>query len=313
MTHSNPATQGATIIANAPGHDDSPGPARPRTYPEPPFPEQQQELPGSFLKMDPRPDHGEEAWRGAGRLEGMVALVTGGDSGIGRAVAIAYAREGADVAIAYLNESDDAEDTARLIKESGRRCLRLAGDIADADLCRQVVARVVEHFGRIDILVNNAAHQESFDTLSEIPDEEWQRTFAVNIHAMFYLVKAAVPHMGRGAAIINTASINADMPNPRLLAYATTKGAIQNFTGGLAQMLAEKGIRVNCVAPGPVWTPLIPASMPPHEVANFGKSYPMKRPAQPVELASAYVMLAEPMSSYISGATLAVTGGKPLL
>lgn len=308
-----PTPKGATIIANAPGHDAIPGPARPRSYPEPPFPEQTQSLPGSFLKMDPRPDHGEETWRGAARLEGMIALITGGDSGIGRAVAIAYAREGADVAIAYLSETEDAEDTARIIKETGRRCLRLPGDIADPAHCREIVARTVQEFGRIDVLVNNAAHQDTFKALDDIPDAEWQRTFAVNIHAMFYLAKAAVPYMGRGAAIINTASINADMPNPTLLAYATTKGAIQNFTGGLAQMLAEQGIRVNCVAPGPVWTPLIPASMEAEKVAKFGESYPMKRPAQPVELASAYVMLAEPMSSYVSGATLAVTGGKPLL
>lgn len=285
----------------------------PRDYPKPPFPEQTQDLPGSFQRMDPRPDHGEESWRGAGRLEGMAALITGGDSGIGRAVAIAYAREGADVAIAYLHETEDARDTARLVEAAGRRSLLLPGDIADPGHCRRIVQRVADDFGRLDILVNNAAHQDSFKDLEAITDEEWQRTFAVNIHAMFYLAKAALPHMRPGGAIINTASINADMPNPSLLAYATTKGAIQNFTGGLAQLLAGKGIRVNCVAPGPVWTPLIPASLPGKEVAEFGAKYPMKRPAQPVELASAYVMLAEPMSSYVSGATLAVTGGKPLI
>lgn len=288
-------------------------PARLRSYPKPPFPEQTQELPGSFLKMDPRPDHGEESWKGAGRLEDRVALITGGDSGIGRAVAIAYAREGADIALSYLSETEDAVDTARLVEACGRRCLRIPGDIADPGHCRAIVEKTVGAFGRIDILVNNAAHQDSFKDLADIPDEEWQRTFAVNIHAMFYLAKAAVPHMAEGSAIINTASINADMPNPTLLAYATTKGAIQNFTGGLAQMLAEKGIRVNCVAPGPVWTPLIPASMPADKVASFGESYPMKRPAQPVELAPAYVLLAEPAASYISGATIAVTGGKPLI
>lgn len=288
------------------------GPKHP-DYPKPPFPKQTQELPGSFRKMDPRPDHGEESWRGAGRLAGMVALITGGDSGIGRAVAIAYAREGADVALSFLSETEDAADTAGVVEDCGRRCLQLPGDIADPDHCRELVDRVVKELGRIDILVNNAAHQETFESLEEIPDEEWQRTFAVNIHAMFYLSKAAVPHMQPGAAIINTASINSDMPNPTLLAYATTKGAIQNFTGGLAQMLAEKGIRVNCIAPGPVWTPLIPASMPGDKVAKFGQDYPMKRPAQPVELAAAFVMLAEPMASYVSGATVAVTGGKPLL
>lgn len=282
-------------------------------YPKPPFPKQTQELPGSFKAMNPAPDHGEQSWRGAGRLEGMVALITGGDSGIGRAVAIAYAREGADIALSFLTEREDATDTARLVTESGRRCLQLPGDIADPAHCREMIRRVVDEFGRIDILVNNAAHQDTFETLEDIPDEEWQRTFAVNIHAMFYLAKAAVPHMRPGGSIINTASINADTPNPSLLAYATTKGAIQNFTGGLAQILAEKGIRVNCVAPGPVWTPLIPASMSGEKTANFGSNYPMKRPAQPVELASTYVMLAEPMSSYVSGATVAVTGGKPLI
>ena len=284
-----------------------------KDYPKPPFPEQSQKLPGSFKKMRPRPDHGETSWRGAGRLDGMVALITGGDSGIGRAVAIAYAREGADLAIAYLNETDDAKDTAQIVQEAGRDCLLLPGDLGDPAHCRDVVARTVEQFGRIDILVNNAAHQMKFDEISEISDEEWRRTFAVNIDAMFHLAKAAIPHMAPGASIINTASINADKPNPTLLAYATTKGAIQNFTAGLAQMLAKKGIRVNAVAPGPVWTPLIPASFPPEEVAKFGENYPMKRPAQPVELASSYVMLAEPMSSFVSGATIAVTGGMPMI
>ena len=295
-----------------PDRGERPAPVRP-DYPKPPFPEQRQELPGTFRAMDPRPDHGEDSWRGAGRLEGMAALITGGDSGIGRAVAIAYAREGADVAISYLTETGDATDTAEIVRAAGRRCLLLPGDVGDPAHCRSIVDRTVQEFGRIDILVNNAAHQDTFENIEDITDGEWQRTFATNIHAMFYLAKAAVPHMGAGGAIINTASINADMPNPTLLAYATTKGAIQNFTGGLAQMLAEKGIRVNCVAPGPVWTPLIPASMSAEKVAKFGESYPMKRPAQPVELAAAYVMLAEPMASYVSGATLAVTGGKPLI
>ncbi|MBY0136677.1 SDR family oxidoreductase [Paracoccus yeei] len=284
-----------------------------KDYPKPPFPKQEQSLPGSFQKMDPRPDHGEESWRGAGRLEGMAALITGADSGIGRAVAIAYAREGADVALSFLDETDDARDTAELVRQAGRRCLLLPGDIADPAHCRALVDKTVAEFGRIDILVNNAAQQRVFERIEDIPDEEWRHTFAVNIDAMFYITKAAVPHMKPGSAIINTASINADKPNPQLLAYATTKGAIQNFTTGLAQLLAERGIRANAVAPGPVWTPLIPASMPAEEVAEFGKTYPMKRPAQPVELASAYVMLAEPMSSYVSGATIAVTGGQPMI
>ena len=284
-----------------------------KDYPKPPFPKQEQSLPGSFQKMDPRPDHGEESWRGAGRLEGMAALITGADSGIGRAVAIAYAREGTDVALSFLDETDDARDTAELVRQAGRRCLLLPGDIADPAHCRALVDKTVAEFGRIDILVNNAAQQRLFERIEDIPDEEWRHTFAVNIDAMFYITKAAVPHMKPGSAIINTASINADKPNPQLLAYATTKGAIQNFTTGLAQLLAERGIRANAVAPGPVWTPLIPASMPAEKVAEFGKTYPMKRPAQPVELASAYVMLAEPMSSYVSGATIAVTGGQPMI
>lgn len=282
-------------------------------HPHPPFPEQTQTLPGSFRQMDPQPDHGETSWQGRSRLEGHVALITGGDSGIGRAVAIAYAREGANVAISYLEETEDAKDTARLIQEAGQRCLLLPGDISDPEHCGAIVARVVEEFGQLDILVNNAAHQQSFTGLEQISDEEWQRTFAINIHPMFYLSKAAEDHLEGGGAIINTASVNSDQPSPALLAYATTKGAIQNFTAGLAQLLADKSIRVNCVAPGPVWTPLIPGSFPAEKVANFGANYPMKRPAQPVELALAYVMLADPMSSYVSGATIPVTGGKPMI
>ncbi|CAM3289144.1 SDR family oxidoreductase [Paracoccus nototheniae] len=282
-------------------------------YPHPPFPKQQQDLPGSFRKMDPVPDHGEDSWEGSGRLTGRVALITGGDSGIGRAVAIAYAREGADLALICLDESEDMDDTARLVEAEGRHCLVMALDLSHAQNCREVVDRTVERFGRIDILVNNAAHQRSFARIEDISDEEWRYTFATNIDAMFYLTKAAVPHMPYGSAIINTASVNSDQPNPQLLAYATTKGAIQNFTAGLAQMLAERGIRANVVAPGPVWTPLIPASFPADEVSSFGENYPMGRPAQPAELASAYVMLAEAASSYISGATIAVTGGKPII
>lgn len=282
-------------------------------YPKPPFPKQQQSLPGSFQDMQPRPDHGEESWQGRGRLEGRVALITGGDSGIGRAVAIAYAREGVDLALSWLDETDDARSTAALVHQAGRECLSLPGDIGDPAHCRQIVKTVVERFGRIDILVNNAAHQMMFDDIEDISDEEWRHTFAVNIDAIFHLTKAAVPHMPKGSAIINTASINADKPNPRLLAYATTKGAIHNFSTGLAQHLAGRGIRVNTVAPGPVWTPLIPASMPADAVAVFGQNVPMQRPAQPVELASTYVMLADPMSSYVSGATIAVTGGAPMM
>lgn len=280
---------------------------------KPPLPEQQQAVPGTTEVMVPRPDHGEESYRGSGRLEGKKAIITGGDSGIGRAVAIAYAREGADVLIAYLSEDEDAQDTARWIEQAGRKAVLVPGDIGDPDHCRSIVQKAVEAFGGIDILVNNAAHQMTFELLEDIPDAEWDKTFATNIHAMFYLAKAAVPHMGEGAAIINTASINADMPRPTLLAYATTKGAIQNFTGGLAQLLGERKIRVNCVAPGPVWTPLIPSTMPAEQVRNFGKDTPLGRPAQPRELAPAYVMLATDEASYVSGATIAVTGGKPIL
>ena len=280
---------------------------------KPPFPEQQQEMPGTLDAMDPRPDHGEDSYQGSGRLKGKKAIITGGDSGIGRAVAIAYAREGADVLISYLCEDKDAEDTARLVEEAGQKAVCVSGDIGSAEHCREIVKQAVDELGGLDILVNNAAHQATFKDLEDIPDEEWDKTFRTNIHAMFYLSKAAVPHMKEGGAIINTTSVNADMPNETLLAYATTKGAIQNFTGGLAQLLAEKKIRVNCVAPGPVWTPLIPATMPPDQVKDFGKSYPLKRAAQPKELAPVYVMLATDEASYVSGATVAVTGGKPFI
>jgi NAD(P)-dependent dehydrogenase (short-subunit alcohol dehydrogenase family) len=281
--------------------------------PKPPFPDQPQPMPGSSEAMNPRPDHGEDSYRGSGRLAGKKAIITGGDSGIGRAVALAFAREGADVLVSYLNEEEDAQETRRLVEEAGRKAVLVPGDISDASHCRAIVDRAVREFGRIDILVNNAAHQASFQSIEEISDEEWDITFRTNIHAMFYLTKAAVPHMPEGSAIINTTSVNADTPSPQLLAYATTKGAIQNFTGGLAQLLAEKGIRVNCVAPGPIWTPLIPSTMPPEKVKEFGSQVPMKRPGQPKELAPVYVMLAEPASSYVSGATVAVTGGKPIL
>ena len=282
-------------------------------YPKPPYPSQKQPMPGSTQKMDPRPDHGETSYRGSGRLQGKKAVITGGDSGIGRAVAIAYAREGADVLIAYLSEREDAQEVKALIEKEGRKAVSVAGDLRNPDHCRSVIQRAVDELGGIDILVNNAAHQASFKDIGDITDQEWQMTFETNIHAMFYLTKAAVPHMKAGSAIINTASVNSDMPNPILLAYATTKGAIQNFTGGLAQMLAEKGIRANAVAPGPIWTPLIPSTMPEDAVKNFGKQVPMKRAGQPAELATAYVMLADPLSSYTSGTTIAVTGGKPFI
>jgi NAD(P)-dependent dehydrogenase (short-subunit alcohol dehydrogenase family) len=282
-------------------------------FPLPPFPKQQQPMPGRTADMQPVPDHGERSYKGSGRLTGKKAIITGGDSGIGRAVAIAYAREGADVVISYLDEDDDANETKQLVEESRRKCVLMAGDIQDPEHCRRIVETAVRQLGGIDILVNNAAHQASFKDITDISDEEWNLTFRVNIHAMFYLTKAAVQHMKPGAAIINTASINSDNPNPTLLAYATTKGAIQNFTAGLAQLLAQKGIRANTVAPGPIWTPLIPSTLPEGSVSHFGKQVPMQRPGQPAELATAFVMLADPLSSYVSGATIAVTGGKPIL
>ncbi|GEP11935.1 SDR family oxidoreductase [Methylobacterium gnaphalii] len=270
-------------------------------------------MPGSTVAMDPRPDHGETSYKGSGRLAGKKAVITGGDSGIGRAVAIAFAREGADVLISYLNEEEDAQSTRSLIEEAGRKAVLVPGDIKSAAHCRAIIERAVSEFGRVDVLVNNAAHQATFSGPEEISDEEWEITFATNVHAMFYLTKAALPHMGEGSSIINTTSINADQPSPQLLAYATTKGAIHNYTAGLAQTLASKGIRVNCVAPGPIWTPLIPSTMPPEKVKSFGDNTPMGRAGQPVELAPAYVMLASDEASYITGATVPVTGGRPFI
>ncbi|MET3858569.1 NAD(P)-dependent dehydrogenase (short-subunit alcohol dehydrogenase family) [Rhizobium sp. OAE497] len=253
------------------------------------------------------------AIRGRAVLREKRAIITGGDSGIGRAVAIAYAREGADVLISYLDEDEDAKATQAFVEKAGQKAVLVRGDIQNADHCRAIVDTAVKELGGIDILVNNAAHQATFKSIEDISDAEWELTFKVNIHAMFYLTKAAIPHMKPGSSIINTASVNSDNPNPTLLAYATTKGAIQNFTGGLAQLLAEKGIRANAVAPGPIWTPLIPSTMTDEAVTNFGKQVPMKRPGQPAELATAYVMLADPLSSYVSGTTIAVTGGKPFI
>ena len=277
------------------------------------LPKQQQSMPGHTAAMQPPPDHGEKSYKGSGKLTGKKAAITGADSGIGRAVAIAFAREGADVLIAYLSEDGDARETKKWVEQAGRKAVLVKGDIQDADHCRRIVETAVRELGGLDILVNNAAHQATFHDLADISDDEWEMTFRTNIHAMFYLTKAALPHMKSGSAIINTASINADAPNPTLLPYASTKGAIQNFTAGLAQLLATKGIRANAVAPGPIWTPLIPSTMPPEAVEKFGSNVPMKRPGQPAELATAYVMLADPLSSYVSGATIAVTGGSPFL
>ena len=282
-------------------------------YPKPPFEAQQQAVPGSQANMQPYPDCGEKSYKGSGRLANKIALITGADSGIGRAVAIAFAREGADVAIAYLDEHEDAQETQRWVEEAGRQCLLLPGDLADKAQCVAIVDKTVEKFGRIDVLVNNAAFQMSHETLEEIADEEWVKTFDINITAMFRICKAALPSMAAGSSIINTSSVNSDMPSPSLLAYATTKGAIANFTAGLAQMLGERGIRVNSVAPGPIWTPLIVSTMPPDQVKNFGSATPLGRPGQPVEVAPIYVLLASDEGSYISGSRYGVTGGKPIL
>lgn len=284
-----------------------------KQYPKPPFAPQEQQVPGSQRKMEPYPDCGEQTYTGSGRLTNKVALITGADSGIGRAVAIAFAREGADVAVSYLDEHEDAQETARWVEAAGGRCLLLPGDLTQKQHCEDIVAQTVGQFGRIDVLVNNAAYQMTHYELEDISDEEWVKTFDLNITAIFRICKAALPHLQPGSSIINTSSINSDMPKPTLLAYATTKGAIANFTGGLAQMLGPKGIRVNCVAPGPIWTPLIVSTMPDEEVRDFGSQTPLGRPGQPAELAPVYVMLASDESSYISGSRIGVTGGKPIL
>ena len=281
--------------------------------PKPPIDAKRQAPPGETEDMNVKPDHGEETYEGSGKLEGRVALITGGDSGIGRAVAIAYAREGADVVIAYLSEDEDAEDTAEWVRKTGRKALLIEGDIGEESHCRRLVDETIKAFGRLDILVNNAAFQRSYDKLEDVSSEEWERTYRTNIHAPFYLSKAAAPHMKKGASIINTTSIQGKKPSPNLLAYASTKGAITNFTAGLAQMLAEQGIRVNAVAPGPIWTPLIPSTLPMEKARNFGKDTPLKRPGQPAELAGAYVLLASDEASYITGAVIPVTGGLPMI
>jgi NAD(P)-dependent dehydrogenase (short-subunit alcohol dehydrogenase family) len=277
------------------------------------MPTQQQQPPGHESDLTPKADHGETSYQGSGKLTDKATVITGADSGIGRAVALAFAREGADVLIAYLNEHEDARETARLVEEAGRRAVLVPGNLAEPAHCRSIVERAVQEFGRIDVLVNNAAFQMTRESIEEIPDEEWDYTFQVNITAMFHICKAAVKHMRPGSSIINTTSINSDNPKPTLLAYAATKGAIANFSAGLAQLLAEKGIRVNSVAPGPIWTPLIPSTMPPDQVESFGSQVPMKRAGQPVEVAPAYVLLASDQASYISGARIAVTGGTPIL
>ena len=280
--------------------------------PRPPFPKQRQQPTGSQKLMDPQPDYGENSYQGSGKLVGRAALITGADSGIGRAVALTFAREGADILFAYLEEDEDAKETVRVIEAAGRKVVAMKGDVGDEAFCQHLVERTMREFGHLDLLVNNAAYQQIHESITDIPSDEIERVFRTNILAMFWLCKAAIPHMRPGAAIINSASIEAYEPKPILLHYASTKGAIVTFTKGLAQELTPKGIRVNAVAPGPVWTPLVVISMPPESVSDFGKSDPMQRPAQPIEVATAYVFLASNDASYISGEILGVTGGKPL-
>ncbi|GGH26019.1 SDR family oxidoreductase [Sphingobacterium alkalisoli] len=282
-------------------------------YPQPPFPKQKQEFPGTESAMRPQADHGQSSYKGSGKLKDKTAIITGGDSGIGKAVAIAFAREGADVVISYLDdmEDEDARDTAHYVEEAGRRCVLIKGDITSEKQCKKIVSTAVKEFGKIDILVNNAAFQMARKSLKDIPSSEWVHTFAVNIHSMFYLCKAAEPHMKPGSSIINTTSVNAYHPSDDLLPYAATKAAIQSFTANLSQILLNegKGIRVNAVAPGPVWTPLIPATKW-QDIDIFGENTPVGRPGQPAEIAPSYVFLASEESSYISGATLPATGGR---
>ena len=280
--------------------------------PKPPLPEQEQEPVGLESEMRPRPDYGEESYRGSGKLQGKAAVITGGDSGIGRAVALAYAREGADVLISYLDEHSDAQETVRILEKEGRRCVAVAGDIGEDAHCQEIVERAVQEFGKLDILVNNAAYQEVIDSIEDVTEELLEHTYRTNIFAMFFLCKAALPHMQPGSTIINTTSIQAYQPSPTLLPYSTTKGAILTFTKGLSDEAIKRGIRVNAVAPGPVWTPLIPSSFSSDQSSEFGKNTPMGRPGQPAELAPVYVFLASQDSSYITGECIGVTGGKPL-
>ncbi len=294
----------------SPSAGSSPDPQK--AGPTPPYDNTPQEPPGTEAELTPGADHGEESYRGAGKLTGKVALITGGDSGIGRAVAIAFAREGADLLVSYLDEEEDAAETRRLVEEAGRRCVTVAGDIADEAHCKALVERCTRELGGIDVLVNNAAFQRTHEDIGEFSTEEFDRTFKINVYAMFWLCREAAPHMKPGSAIINTTSVQAYKPNPMLLAYASTKAAIKNFTQGLAQGLADKGIRVNAVAPGPVWTPLIPSTMPPEKVKTFGKDTAMKRAAQPRELAPIFVLLASDEGSYITGMVYGATGGDPI-
>jgi NAD(P)-dependent dehydrogenase (short-subunit alcohol dehydrogenase family) len=279
-------------------------------YPRPPFPRQKQELPGKDSLLDPKPDHGEESYVGAGRLAGLATIVTGADSGIGKAVAIAFAREGADVVIAYLDSHDDARQTIELVEAEGRRAISIPGDLQDEEHCRRVVEETRDELGRVDVLVNNAAHQQRYEDVEEVSTEEWEKTVRTNMTGTFWMCREAAKTMEPGASIINVSSIQAQEPSPNLLAYATTKGALVTYSQALAKMLAKRGIRVNVVAPGPVWTPLVVATTDPERVSEFGADTPLGRPAQPAELAPAFVYLASPGASYVTGAVIPVTGGE---
>jgi len=272
-------------------------------------PQEQDRRPGLESEMTPQPQAEDASYRGTGKLQNKVALITGGDSGIGRAVAIAFAKEGADIAISYLNEHEDAEETKRQVQEEGRRCIAIAGDIGDEAFCRQAVQRTVDELGRLDVLVNNAAEQHPQDSIEDISAEQLERTFRTNIFSFFYMTKAALQHLKEGSTIINTTSVTAYKGSPTLLDYSSTKGAIVAFTRSLSQGLIEKGIRVNAVAPGPIWTPLIPSTFPAERVEQFGADVPMKRPGQPEEVATCYVFLASDDSSYIAGQVLHPNGG----
>jgi NAD(P)-dependent dehydrogenase (short-subunit alcohol dehydrogenase family) len=280
--------------------------------PKPPFKEPKQSPPGSSEQMENQPDYGESSYQGFGRLQGRKALITGADSGIGRAVALAFAREGADVLISYLNEDEDAKETERLVRDAGRKAILAPSDIQDARHCERLVERAFDEFGGLDILINNAAFQMTHDTIEELTPEEWDRTFRTNIFAMFYLCRAALPRMQEGSTIVNTTSVQAYNPSPTLLAYSSTKGAIVTFTKSLSALAMKRGVRVNAVAPGPVWTPLIPSTMPQKSVENFGKATTMERPAQPADLAPIYVFLCSNESRYITGGIFDLTGGKML-
>ena len=273
------------------------------------LPPQEQPEPGKEGLMNPRPEYRGEDYKAAGKLEGKVAIITGGDSGIGRSVAVLYAREGADVAILYLDQHQDAEETRTVVEQYGRRCLTFTGDVADREVCRKVIDETLAAFGKLDILVNNAAEQHPQEKLEDISEEQWEKTFRTNIFGMFQMTKAALPHLGKGASIINTTSVTAYKGSPQLLDYSATKGAITAFTRSLSMNLAERGIRVNGVAPGPIWTPLIPSTFDADEVAEFGSNTPMKRPGQPDEVAPAYVYLASSDAAYVSGQVIHVNGG----